>query len=220
MQGAGAGQKWVIVTEREPALFRLALRASMRYDGPCGGRIVPRLTCAGGGSTQSLTEGVPSMEPKHYAAVVPLSDVGTIQVRAIRPDDRERILDLFHRLTRRTIYFRFHEPKTELSQDELTRYTDLDFEERVALVAVIGSGDAEKIVGVGRIGSLSNRGPDEQLENLTTKKQPRQHSTQSLTLVDMKSENAQAKTFGASFIVGPRHSVTSGQKYKGGTNGV
>ena len=150
MQGAGAGQKWVIVTEREPALFRLALRASMRYDGPCGGRIVPRLTCAGGGSTQSLTEGVPSMEPKHYAAVVPLSDVGTIQVRAIRPDDRERILDLFHRLTRRTIYFRFHEPKTELSQDELTRYTDLDFEERVALVAVIGSGDAEKIVGVGR----------------------------------------------------------------------
>ncbi len=90
------------------------------------------------------------MDSRHYAAVVPLSDVGTIQVRAIRPDDRKRLLELFNRLTRRTIYFRFHEPKAELSSEELTQYTELDFDNRVALVAVIGSGDAEKIVGVGR----------------------------------------------------------------------
>jgi GNAT superfamily N-acetyltransferase len=99
------------------------------------------------------------MEPKHYAAVVPLSDVGTIQVRALRPDDRERILDLFNRLTRRTIYFRFHEPKEQLSQEELTQYTELDFVNRVALVAVVGGSDGEKIVGVGRYDVLPGTDP-------------------------------------------------------------
>ncbi len=99
------------------------------------------------------------MDSKNYAAVVQLSDVGTIQVRAIRADDRERILGLFNRLTRRTIYFRFHEPKTELSSEELTLYTQLDFDERVALVAVVGSGDAEKIVGVGRYRRIPDADP-------------------------------------------------------------
>jgi len=99
------------------------------------------------------------MDFKNYAAVVPLSDVGTIQVRAIRADDRERILDLFNRLTRRTIYFRFHEPKTEVSPEELTRYTELDFRDRVALVAVIGNGDNEKIVGVGRYHCIPDADP-------------------------------------------------------------
>ncbi|MCD4690888.1 GNAT family N-acetyltransferase [bacterium] len=99
------------------------------------------------------------MEPKHYAAVVPLSDVGTIQVRAIRPDDHERLLGLFTRLTRRSIYFRFHEPKTEISQEELTRYTRLDFVDHVALVAVTGDGDNEKIVGVGRYSILPETVP-------------------------------------------------------------
>ncbi len=99
------------------------------------------------------------MDSRHYAAVVPLSDVGSIQVRAIRPDDRGRILQLFDRLTRRTIYFRFHEPKTELSAEELTRYTELDFDERVALVAVVGRGEAEKIVGVGRYRCIPDADP-------------------------------------------------------------
>ncbi len=99
------------------------------------------------------------MEPRHYAAIVPLSDVGTIQIRAIRADDRERILDLFNRLTQRTIYFRFHEPKTDVSQEELTQYTELDFVERVALVAVLGNGDNEKIVGVGRYDIISDSAP-------------------------------------------------------------
>ncbi len=99
------------------------------------------------------------MELRHYQAVVPLSDVGTIQVRAIRPDDRDRILGLFNSLTRRSIYFRFHEPKTDLTQDELTQYTDLDFEDRVALVAVTGSGDNERIVGVGRYCRIPDSDP-------------------------------------------------------------
>jgi len=99
------------------------------------------------------------MEPKHYQAVVQLSDVGSIQVRAIRPDDRERILGLFNRLTKRSIYFRFHEPKSQVSDEELTRYTELDFDERVALVAVTGSGDGEKIVGVGRYVRLPESDP-------------------------------------------------------------
>ncbi len=99
------------------------------------------------------------MDSKNYSAVVPLSDVGTIQVRAIRPDDRERILDLFNRLTRRTIYFRFHEPKTDVSPEELTEYTELDFKDRVALVAVIGRGDNEKIVGVGRYDCVPDADP-------------------------------------------------------------
>ncbi len=79
-----------------------------------------------------------------------LRDGGSIHVRAIRPDDKGRLLDHFGRLSARSVYFRFFGVKTRLTDDELRQFTEVDFRDRVALVATLRHGADEEIIGVGR----------------------------------------------------------------------
>ena len=48
-----------------------------------------------------------SGELREYAVEEILRDGGSIHVRAISPDDRERLVDHFRRLSKRSVYFRF-----------------------------------------------------------------------------------------------------------------
>ena len=70
-----------------------------------------------------------------YAADVVLRDGGSIHLRAIRRDDRARLREHFHRLSAPSVYFRFFGGKRRLSEEELTRFTVLDFPRSSALVA-------------------------------------------------------------------------------------
>ena len=70
-------------------------------------------------------------------------------MRAIRPDDRERLRTAFGHLDAATIYKRFFGAKRELSEAELTAATAVDFNVVVALVAVLDS-NPETIIGGGR----------------------------------------------------------------------
>jgi RimJ/RimL family protein N-acetyltransferase len=79
-----------------------------------------------------------------------LRDGGSIHVRAIRPADKERLREFSQHLSPRSVYFRFFSPKKNLTEGELAWLTDLDFERHVALVATLGQGEEEKIIGVGR----------------------------------------------------------------------
>ena len=74
----------------------------------------------------------------------------SIAIRAIRPDDRERLVQAFHALDRRSIYQRFFFHKRELSDEELRQITECDGARNVVLVATIGSGNQEVIVGLGQ----------------------------------------------------------------------
>lgn len=73
-----------------------------------------------------------------------------IAIRAVRPDDRERLMHAFHALDRKSIYQRFFFLKRELSDEELRQITESDGARVAALVATIGSGDQEVIVGLGQ----------------------------------------------------------------------
>jgi RimJ/RimL family protein N-acetyltransferase len=73
-----------------------------------------------------------------------------ITIRAIRPDDRERLLNAFHALDHRSIYQRFFFSKRELSETDLRQLTECDGVRVAALVATVGSGDGEVIVGLGQ----------------------------------------------------------------------
>jgi RimJ/RimL family protein N-acetyltransferase len=75
--------------------------------------------------------------------------VSEITIRAIRPDDRERIVKAFRGLDRSSVYLRFFSHKKELEDEELWRVTECDGVSEVALVATVGSGDREIIVGLG-----------------------------------------------------------------------
>lgn len=86
----------------------------------------------------------------HYATDALLRDGTSIHIRAIRPDDTQRLLALFERLSSRSIYFRFFQTKQRLSEAELRSFTDLDFVNNVALVATLQEGETEHVIGVGR----------------------------------------------------------------------
>jgi RimJ/RimL family protein N-acetyltransferase len=69
---------------------------------------------------------------------VVLSDGGTVHVRPIRPTDAAALVALHGRLSPESIYFRFFSPKPRLTDKEIERFTVVDFQDRVALVAMLG----------------------------------------------------------------------------------
>ena len=75
--------------------------------------------------------------------------VEQVSIRAARPDDRERIVKAFRGLDRGSVYRRFFFHKKELKEEELRRVTEFDGVSSAVLVATVGSGDREIIVGLG-----------------------------------------------------------------------
>jgi RimJ/RimL family protein N-acetyltransferase len=89
------------------------------------------------------------MDIHSYQRSFKLKNGIAITLRAIRPDDRERLRTAFGHLDPATIYKRFFGAKRELSEAELTAATAVDFHVVVALVAVLDS-NPETIIGGGR----------------------------------------------------------------------
>ena len=89
-------------------------------------------------------------DPAGYSADEVLRDGGPILIRAIRPDDKQRLLEHFARLSPRSIYQRFFGFKRSLNDQDLRNFTELDFLDNVGLAATIGVGDDERLIGVGR----------------------------------------------------------------------
>jgi GNAT superfamily N-acetyltransferase len=90
--------------------------------------------------------------PRRYDVHGSLRDGTPIRIRAIRPDDAERLREHFRGLSEQSKYFRFMGFKRDLTAADLKRLTELDFKDHVALVATVADdGDRrERILGVGR----------------------------------------------------------------------
>lgn len=85
-----------------------------------------------------------------YGAFALLRDGRSVLIRAIRPDDKGRLLEHFHGLSERSVYQRFFGPKRTLSEAELTRLTEVDFRDDAALAATVLVDGQERFIGVGR----------------------------------------------------------------------
>ncbi|HKN01392.1 MAG TPA: GNAT family N-acetyltransferase [Candidatus Binataceae bacterium] len=85
-----------------------------------------------------------------YLAIESLRDGSPIRVRAIRPDDKERLLEHFRSLSPQSVYFRFFEIKRTLGDDDLLHLTELDFTDHVGLAATMDNAGREQFIGVGR----------------------------------------------------------------------
>jgi len=99
---------------------------------------------------------IPSLA--EYSALGLLSDGSSIQIRAIRPDDRARLVDHFKHLSPESVYFRFLGVKRTLTEADLDRFTRLDYATSFALVAVRYSQAQERILGVGRYVAAAQAG--------------------------------------------------------------
>jgi GNAT superfamily N-acetyltransferase len=71
-------------------------------------------------------------------------------VRPIRPDDAGGLAVFHARLSARSAYLRFFTVHPELSASEIERFTHVDYDERLALVVVLGSA----LIAVGRYDRL------------------------------------------------------------------
>lgn len=87
---------------------------------------------------------------RNFATVEQLKDGTSVTVRAVRPDDKGRIVAAFRELEPETIYSRYFQHKADLSDEEPRRATEVDFEREVALVVTIGQGVGEIIIGGAR----------------------------------------------------------------------
>jgi len=81
---------------------------------------------------------------------LPLRNGAEVTVRAIRPDDVERLQQFHLRLSSDTIVMRYFRAAPVLYSRDAQHLTHLDYDNRMALVATTGVGDDEAIVGVVR----------------------------------------------------------------------
>jgi acetyltransferase len=72
-------------------------------------------------------------------------------LRPIKPEDAPLLLDLFSGLSRTTIYFRFFSPMRSLSHEMLARFTQIDYDRHVCLVALRREEGREVMLGVARL---------------------------------------------------------------------
>lgn len=74
----------------------------------------------------------------------------SMKMRPIEPADREKLRDLFYRVSPLTRYLRFGYMKTFMSEQELDYYTSVNPPDTYAYVALMGEAEQEKILAVGR----------------------------------------------------------------------
>jgi GNAT superfamily N-acetyltransferase len=79
-----------------------------------------------------------------------LRDGGKIHIRLIHPDDKKRLVDGFHHLSKESIYFRFLGSKKELTKRDLVYFTEIDYDKHIALAVTIPDNGDEEIIAVGR----------------------------------------------------------------------
>ena len=79
-----------------------------------------------------------------------LRDGTAVCVRAIRPDDKERLRIAFARLSARSVYQRFFHPVNDLTADDLRRLTEIDFRDHVGIVLSVDARSDERLIAVGR----------------------------------------------------------------------
>jgi acetyltransferase len=71
-------------------------------------------------------------------------------VRPIKPEDAPLMVELFNAMSSRSIYYRFFSPLKSLSESMLTKFTQIDYDREIGLVAIEKKEDRERIIGVVR----------------------------------------------------------------------
>jgi acyl-CoA hydrolase/GNAT superfamily N-acetyltransferase len=102
---------------------------------------------------------------RHYAFVDQLPPLGVypkeletqatfdgtkIFFRPVMPTDESLMQDLFYSLSEESIYYRFFTGTSVMPHSRVQRFTTIDYQKELAIVAVVGEDGHEEIIGVGR----------------------------------------------------------------------
>lgn len=87
-----------------------------------------------------------TVDARHFRLPWQLRDGTPVVIRAVREDDRERIVRAFHELEPESIYTRLFSYRKELTEDDLNRLAGVDFVDAVVLVVAKEDGAGEEIL--------------------------------------------------------------------------
>jgi acetyltransferase len=88
--------------------------------------------------------------PSHLVSLWQLADGTNIKIRPIRPEDASIEQSFVRKLSPQSKYFRFMASLNELTQTMLVRFTQLDYNRELALIAVLERPGKETELGVAR----------------------------------------------------------------------
>lgn len=86
----------------------------------------------------------------NYSAVETLRNGRRVEIRALRPDDRDEYVAAVSHSGPQSLYRRFFGAKRHFTEEEIRFFVNVDFVDHVALVAVAEEDDHPAIVGGGR----------------------------------------------------------------------
>jgi RimJ/RimL family protein N-acetyltransferase len=90
------------------------------------------------------------MEAAKYSAIEKARDGRKIEIRALRPEDRDALRAAVDRTSSQSLYRRFFGAKRHFSEKEVAFFVNVDFVGHVALVAVVEEGGHPVIAAGGR----------------------------------------------------------------------
>ena len=97
----------------------------------------PTETTLAAALSSPLSPHEPGHGPRDWEADVVLDDGGTVHLRPIRADDADRLREFHSRLSKQTVYNRYFAYHPVLSDADVARFTQVDHDDRVALVATL-----------------------------------------------------------------------------------
>jgi acetyltransferase len=95
--------------------------------------------------------------PADYIEEIILKDESLVTIRPIRPDDAARLQQGFSMLSQQTIYMRFLDTAKQLSDSQAKYLSEVDYQQRMAMVGAIEEEGEERLVAVARYDMLPNR---------------------------------------------------------------
>jgi len=72
-------------------------------------------------------------------------------IRPIKPEDAPLLQELWSSLSPRTLYYRFSSPIKKLTPELVIRFTQIDYDREISLIALDSTGSDDRILGVARL---------------------------------------------------------------------
>jgi acetyltransferase len=99
--------------------------------------------------------------PTRYVTPWKMSDGTEVILRPIRPEDEPMEAELLRTVSEETLRGRFFESYVNVSHEMLVRFTNIDYDREIAIVAELTRGKKKRIIGVGRLMGEADRGRGE-----------------------------------------------------------
>jgi acetyltransferase len=114
---------------------------------------------------ESVIAGKPKMPhlvispyPTRYVTPWKLSDGTEVILRPIRPEDEPLEAEMLATLSPETLRGRFFEHNIDITHEMLVRFTNIDYDREMAIIAELTRGRKKRMIGVGRLMAEADRG--------------------------------------------------------------